>query len=119
MRFSLQHILILSCALLLPTTLLHAEDDAAVRQKLARAILSEGGEQQKLLGELADTGKKLLREPLIAWTRDGVFLYETTNAAKVPVILEDQLDADGKARAIRIDDGQFLKDAANHELRGQ
>ena len=117
MRLTLKHILILSCALLLPAEHILAQDDADVRQKLARAILSESAEQQKLLGELGDTGKKFLREPLIAWTREGVYLYESTNGtAKIPVILEEQPDADGKARAIRIDDGQFLKNAQNQDL---
>ena len=35
----------------------------------------------------------------------------------MPVLLEDQQDADGKARASRIDDGQFLKDDQGRELR--
>ncbi len=35
----------------------------------------------------------------------------------MPVLLEDQQDADGKARAIRIGDGQFVKDASGKELR--
>ena len=35
----------------------------------------------------------------------------------MPVLLDDQLDADGKARAIRIIDGQFVKDASGKELR--
>ncbi|MFO1487155.1 MAG: urea ABC transporter permease subunit UrtB [Verrucomicrobiota bacterium] len=117
MRSPLQHLLILTCALLLPL-LGRAEDDAAIRQKLAQAILSSGDEQKKLLDELGDTGRKFLREPLLAWTRDGVFLFESTNATgKIPLMLEEQTDADGKARAILLADGSFLKDDKNQELR--
>jgi len=36
---------------------------------------------------------------------------------RVPVLLEEQQDADGKVRAIRILDGQFLKDAKGVDLR--
>jgi urea transport system permease protein len=95
---------------------LHAEDDAAIREKLSHAILAEGIEQQKLVGELGDTGSKIVRDVLTAWTRDSVFLYET-NGAKVPVLLEDQTDADGKARAIGIASGKFLLDDKKQELR--
>jgi urea transport system permease protein len=91
--------------------------DSAVRQDLVHTLLSEGEEQQKLLSGLADSGAKIVHDVLTAWTRDGVYLYEAPDKSKVPVLLEDQQDADGKARAIRIDDGQFLKDAGGKELR--
>jgi len=47
----------------------------------------------------------------------GVFIYEAPDGSKVPVLLEEQQDADGKVRAIRILDGQFLKDAKGVDLR--
>ena len=79
---------------------------------LPKLILSEGAEQQKLdLIELADTGSTA--RPRRARPRgrdDSVFIYEAGRAHKVPVLLEDAKDADGKARAIRIDDGKLLKD---------
>ncbi len=90
--------------------------DAAIREKLSHAILAEGAEQPKLVGELSDTGSKIVREVLVAWTRDNVFLYDA-DTVKIPVLLEDQTDADGKARAIRIDNGKFLLDDKKQELR--
>jgi urea transport system permease protein len=93
-----------------------APADSAVRQQLVKTFLSEGEEQQTNLTQLADTGSKLVRDALTAWTRDGVYIYET-NGAKTPILLEDQTDADGKARAIRIADGQFLKDDNGRELK--
>jgi urea transport system permease protein len=93
-----------------------AEESPALRQKLAHVILSQGQDQQKLLTELADSGSKIVADVLAAWSRDEVNLYQETNGAKVPVILEEAQDADGKRRARRIDDGQFLKDAQGTEL---
>jgi urea transport system permease protein len=94
-----------------------APDDSAVRQKLSQAILSNGAGQQQLLNELGDTGSKLVSEVLLAWTRDGVYFYSPSNVSKIPVMLEEQQDADGKARAIRLVDGQPVKDEAGKELR--
>jgi urea transport system permease protein len=95
-----------------------AEDpDAPIRQTLVHTILSEGPEQQKALSQLGDSGAKVVADVLNAWVRDSVFLYDSPGGSKVPVLLEDQLDADGKARAIRIIDGQALKDDKGRELR--
>ena len=91
-------------------------DDTAIRQKLVVAIQSEGPAQKQLVTELAATGSKTVRDALLAWSRDGVAIYEL-NGAKIPVMLEDQTDADGKARAVRIDTGKFVVDAKNVELR--
>jgi urea transport system permease protein len=88
-----------------------------VRQELARVILSAGTEQQQLLDKLADTGSKLAADVLNAWTTEEVYLYVAPDGSKVPVMLESQQDVNGNARAIRIDDGQFIKDAAGKELR--
>jgi urea transport system permease protein len=89
----------------------------AVRQELARVILSVGTEQQQLLDQLAGTDSKLASDVLSAWTTEEVYLYVTPDGSKVPVELESQQDADGRARAIRIDDGQFVMDVAGKELR--
>ena len=94
-----------------------AADDLAVRTKLAQAILGEGAEQQKIFGELADSGSKVVSDVLLAWTHDSIYLYDAPDGSKVPVMLEDQMDADGKARAIRIIDGKFLTDGTGKELR--
>ncbi len=110
--------LVFACLLFVaPLRLCAAPDDAAVRQKLAGVILSEGPEQQKLLTELADSGSKIVRDVLVAWTRDGVYVYEAPDKSKTPILLEEQQDASGKSRGIRIADGQPLKDAQGAELR--
>lgn len=94
-----------------------SEDPSAVRQKLVQAISSEGQEQQAILNELADSGSRIVVDVLTAWLRENVFLYGAPDRAKVPVLLEEAEDAEGKRRAVRIDDGRFLKDAKGSELR--
>lgn len=94
-----------------------AINESGVRQLLVKSILSEGNEQQTNLNQLADTGSKIARDVLTAWMQDGVYVYEAPDHTKIPVLLEDQTDADGKARAIRIADGQFLKDDKGKEMR--
>ena len=94
----------------------HAQDDTVIREKLCRVILTSGAEQQQLLMEISETGSKVVHDVLIAWTRDGVFIYDSGNGTKLPILLEDQTDSDGKARAIRIDTGKFLTDDKNQEV---
>lgn len=89
----------------------------AVRQKLAQTILSEGREQQQLLSDLADSGSKVVADVLTAWSRDNVFLYAAPDGSKVPVLLEEAEDANGKSRALRVDNSQPLKDGQGAELR--
>ena len=93
-----------------------AQDDAAIREKLCRAIQTGGVQQQQLLMEISLTGSKVVHDVLIAWTRDGVFIYDAGSGSKFPILLEDQTDSDGKARAIRIDNGKFLTDDKNQPL---
>jgi urea transport system permease protein len=93
-----------------------AEGEAEVRRRLVQCLLASGAEQRQDVIQLADTGSKIVHEVLFAWTREEIYLIET-NGAKIPVILEDQTDADGKARALAIANGKFLVDGANHELK--
>jgi len=89
-----------------------AADDPAVRQLLCKAILSEGPEQGKLVAALADTNSDLVRKVLVAWPNDGVYLIDDGHGQNIPVMLEDAQDADGKQKAVRIDTGDYLKDAS-------
>jgi urea transport system permease protein len=114
--FIMKWALVLICAWLLADGAARAADDATVRPKLARAIQSESAEQQKILADLADSGSKLVREVLTAWTRDGVYLYKGGDGTNIPVLLEGQQDGQGKARATRLDDGQVLTDGQGREL---
>jgi len=86
---------------------------ANARQKLAQAILSEGQGQQQLLSEV----EKIASDILNAWSHDGVFLYVMSDGSKLPVSLEETENSSGKRRALRVDDGKYLKDAQDAELR--
>ncbi len=94
-----------------------AQDETAARAKLVQAILSEGTEQQKALTEIADSGSKVASDVLFAWTRDGIYIYVAPDGSKVPVMLEDQQDVEGRARGIRIIDGQPVKDASGKDMK--
>jgi urea transport system permease protein len=86
--------------------------DAEVRQKLVQALLSSGTEQQDLLRELGDTGSKIVGDVLAAWPRDQVMIFEAADSSKIPALVGEEEDADGKVTATRIDTGEPLKDEA-------
>jgi urea transport system permease protein len=109
--------LLILCLLAAAAPNLAQADEPVVRQKLVQTILSSGTEQQKLLADLGETGSKVAGDVLSAWSRGGVYLYPAPDGSTVPVLMEDSQDAGGKARAIKISDGSFLKDAAGKELR--
>jgi urea transport system permease protein len=92
-------------------------DESAVRHLLAQAVLSSGPAQQRLLDELAETGSKVVHDVLTAWARGEIYLTPAPDGSKIPVLLDEQLDSVGLARAVRIDNGRFLVDAAGRESR--
>ena len=96
---------------------LYAADPA--RPTIAKAILEEDGEKKaalitSLVGNLDPDVKTLLG----AWKEDAIYLYKAEGSEeKIPVTLADAKDADDKQAAIRVDNGQPLKDAAGVSLR--
>ncbi len=92
-----------------------SETEAQIRKDLASAVLGSGEQQVKLLDDLADTGSKIVRDVLLGWPRDQVIIYESPQG-KLPAMLEDEVDGDGKARAVRIDNGDFIKDDQGQAL---
>lgn len=91
--------------------------DSVIRSRLAKAVLSEGDEQKKEILSLAATGSKVVREVLNAWPKDRILLFAGENDTKIPALIEDETDSDGKARAVRIDTGAFLSDASGKPLK--
>jgi urea transport system permease protein len=92
-------------------------NDAEVRQKLAQAILSTGPEQQAMLLELGDTGSKVVGDVLSVWPRDQVMIFDAPDGAKVPALIGDEEDADGKVAATRVDTGEPLKNETGAVMR--
>lgn len=111
--------LVLSCLFTISISFasLAAESgDAAIREKLAAAVLSSGPEQQDAIRALADTDSKIVRDTLTAWPRDQVIIYEDAGK-KIPALLDEDADTEGKTRAVRIDNGQYLRDDKGQPLR--
>jgi urea transport system permease protein len=103
-----------------PTTPLTAADsDRAIRRQLVQTVRGDDSVRPRQLHALAGSGSKLVETVLTAWTRGEIYLYASPDAASepVPVILEEQQDADGSARAIRIDNGQPVTDAQGRVRR--
>ncbi len=90
--------------------------ETQIRKDLSAAVLGSGEQQEKMLRELADTGSKIVRDVLTGWPRDQVILYESAGN-KVPALLEEEVDAEGKARAVVIESGEFLRDDKGQVLR--
>lgn len=88
------------------------------RAMLVEAVLADdAGKQQELVKKLVDAGADtLVGQALGAWRQGGVFLYET-NDTRTPFILDSQADGDGLARALRLADGEQLKDPAGKPLK--
>ncbi|HEY3855409.1 MAG TPA: urea ABC transporter permease subunit UrtB [Verrucomicrobiae bacterium] len=101
------------------TAHLRGAENAAVtaRETLVQAIQAEGPQQQKLLTDLGESGSLVVGDILKSWGHDSIYIWKGPDGAKVPIILEDQMDSKGKARAIKVIDGEVLKDGSGAELR--
>jgi urea transport system permease protein len=87
-----------------------------MRSNLVQAILVDDlGTQTELIKGLSASSDSLVEQALAAWRQGGVFVYET-NQARIPFLLDAQTDTEGKAKAIKIADGEFVKDPAGKVL---
>ena len=89
----------------------------APRTIITQAILTEDAAAKRtLITSLAGQGDEVIPELLAAWRSDAIFLY-VNEAGTVPVLLTGDKDASGTQAAVRVDDGQPLKDPAGLPLR--
>jgi urea transport system permease protein len=89
----------------------------APREIIARAVLTEDATAQRaLISSLMGQGDEVIPELLAAWRSDAIILY-VTESGTVPVQLAGEKDATGAQAAIRVDDGNPLKDAKGQPLR--
>ncbi|OIR04399.1 high-affinity branched-chain amino acid transport system permease protein LivH [mine drainage metagenome] len=109
--------LLLTLALLTPRLLAVPKTEAGVRRELVQTLLSHGPERHELLHDLARSGSKVAASILTSWTRGEIYAYRAPDGKVIPVTLEDQEDANGRARAIRVDTGAFLVDAKGKVLK--
>lgn len=86
--------------------------EGLVGQRLTRAILAQGEEQPALVLQLADSGSDQARNVLGKWRQGGLYLRVSGDGQQVPFTLEGPANAQGKLRALRVEDGQQLVDRA-------
>ena len=92
------------------------------RETIVRAITSRQttrAEAVRSLDSLAGQGDEAIRGLFTAWRRPNrpVFVYTAPDGTKVPVELTDDKDANSAQAAIRVDNGEPLKDPAGQPLR--
>jgi urea transport system permease protein len=89
----------------------------AARTNLVEAIITEDQDRQfALIRNLVEAEEPFIKTALEAWRGGLVHIYET-DEAKVPVLLDSQVDSEDKAAAIRLIDGQPVKDANGAVMR--
>jgi urea transport system permease protein len=101
---------LLFCAVLVlfSARVVGADAALATREMFVHAVLSEDvDEQVELLRKLALASDASIQPGLTAWRLGSLYLYETNNA-KTPFMLDAALDSDGKARGLKLLDGQPL-----------
>lgn len=81
------------------------------RKTLAQAVISEDTDAQiDLVKQLISSGEETIARGLSAWRLGELYLFTAADGAKVPFLLDSQQDSNGKAKGVRIDDGQFVND---------
>jgi urea transport system permease protein len=91
---------------------------SSARQTIVRAILAtDETEKRTIIASLAGQGDEAIRELFTAWRQDNLFVYSDAKGAKVPVELTGDKDAAGTQVAVRVDDGEPLRDASGNPLR--
>ena len=82
------------------------------RTILLQALLSTNEtEQIALVGKLANDPDPMVEQALAAWRRDGLYMSEGADGKKTPFILDAQRDEEKRAKGVRVDNSEFIKDA--------
>lgn len=110
----LRYLLILGA---LAAQLTWAAEGQAVRAKLVEAVLSdEASKQTEIVKGLAESSEPIVQQILTAWRGGSLYLFET-NDVRTPLVLDAQQDSEGRSLALKVADGEPLKDAAGTALR--
>ncbi len=84
------------------------------RQTITQAILAnDEAKKRELILSLVGQGDDAIETLLVAWRKDTLFVFSTPEAARIPVQLIGEKDADGARQALRVDDGKAVLNAAN------
>ena len=107
----------LSLCLLVSQTALGASE-RGVRETLVEVLLQEDADAQiEGVQKLVDVPDPFVEQTLVAWRQGAVFIHESADGKKVPFLLDAVPDASGKARGLRIADGQPVLDDAGQSIR--
>jgi urea transport system permease protein len=88
------------------------------RATIVRAILATNNAQKReIINSLAGQGDGAIRELFTAWRQDSLFVYTGPDGSKIPVELTGDKDANGAQAAVRVDNGEPLKDPGSQPLR--
>ena len=86
------------------------------RESLIAALQAEdAAKQMELVAGLVTAQDPLVEQALLAWRQGGIYVFET-NGTTIPFMLDPVTDAEGKAKAIQIKDGEFIKDGAGKAI---
>lgn len=94
-----------------------ALDEKQARENLAKAILTEGEEQQNLITSLSGVNSEYIKEILVAWPRDEVFVYTDPAGVEVAVTYSAESDTADTRVATRIDNGEEVRGLDGATLR--
>lgn len=104
-------------ALLVVTTILglsaRGETTNEYRRILAQVVVTEDTDAQiELIKQLSDSDDELVSRALTSWRMAELYVHTAENGVVTPLLLDRQLDVEGKAKGIRLSDGQFIMNAA-------
>jgi urea transport system permease protein len=102
----------LASLLLLTGRHVAADEARNAREVLVQAVLTEESDAQiALIARLAEMADPAVEPGLAAWRQGGIFLFEAADGARTPFLLEAVRDGEGRAKGLRLADGQPLLDA--------
>ncbi len=117
MAFLLRRIVIfLIAAVILSSLFARGQDTNEFRRILAAAVIADDGDAQlEGIKQLINSSDELVARALAAWRLGELYVLTTGADEKIPILLDSRLDEEGRARAIRIRDGEYLKGETGEE----
>ena len=87
------------------------------RKILAQAVVTEDADGQlESIKQLVGSSDESVARGLVAWRLGELYIHTADDGSKTPFLLDSQQDSDGKAKAVRVSDGQFLSDNTGKPL---
>ena len=76
------------------------------------AVTEDSAAQIELVKRLVEANDELVSHALAAWRQGELYLYTASDGVKSPFVLESRQDSAGKAKGIRVANGEFIQDAS-------